>query len=151
MRQLMLWRLTLSLLLGGLASMPCWALTGQQLLTVQAAARQARDSCLKEMHHDTDEFLACVAEMLSKHQRSSEKQLGLAYLGLVGCMSAARISILHSDVCSRNYLVQADRLIKQLQAKDAELCSAVPGDCSMRLAQIKAMRTSAKAVKQQAN
>jgi hypothetical protein len=139
------WRSTLGVLLGGIIAMPVWALSDQQLKSVQSAAHQAHGSCLKEMHHDTDEFVSCVDQMRANSGASSERRLGLSYLGLVGCMSAARISTLHSDVCSRKYLVLTDRLIKQLRAKDTELCNAVPGDCNIRLAQIKAMR-SAKSV-----
>ena len=124
-----------------------WALTAQQLQTLQSAARQAQQVCLKEMHHDTDEFVACVDEMRISQKIPPEKHLGFAYLGLVGCLSAARISTLHSNVCSHDYLLITDRLIKQLHAKDIELCSAVPGDCTMRVAQIKAMRVATKAIK----
>ena len=138
-----LWLLLACLMLSGCA-LPCLALTLPQQQVVQSSAEKARQTCLKEMHHDTDEFVACVDRLLAEHKGLPEQQLGLAYLGLVGCMSAARMATLHSDVCTQSYLQVTDDLIKRLKAKDAELCQFVPGDCHTRLAQIRALRTSHK-------
>jgi len=121
---------------------PCLAMTVPQQQAAQSSAAQARQSCLKEMHHDTDEFVACVDRLLAEHKDGPAQQLGLAYLGLVGCLSATRMATLHSDICTRSYLQLTDGWIKRLKAKDAELCPLVPGDCSTRLAQIRALRTS---------
>jgi len=117
------------------------ALTQQQLQKVQFAAKDAMQLCLKAMHHDTDGFVICVDQMLARPENSVEHHLGFAYLGLVGCMSAARISTLHSDFCSRDYLQISDYLAKKLKAKDAEICPVVPGNCAIRLSQIKDMRS----------
>jgi len=121
--------------------LPCLSLTQQQMQVVQSAAQDARQLCLKAMHHDTDGFVICVDQMLARPGNSAEHQLGFAYLGFVGCMSAARMSTLHSDFCSRDYLQISDHLAKKLKAKDAEICPMVPGDCAMRLSQIKDMRS----------
>jgi len=132
-------------LLGGfflsMICLPCLSLTRLQLQTVQSAAQEARLLCLKAMHHDTDGFVICVDKMLSREGNTAEHQLGFAYLGLVGCLSAARISTLHSDFCSRDYLQLTDYIAKKLKAKDDEICPVVPGDCAMRLSQIKDMRS----------
>jgi hypothetical protein len=126
---------------------PSSALTAQQQQAAQSTAQQARQRCLKEMHHDTDEFVACVDQLLAEHNALPEQQLGLAYVGLVGCLSAARMATLHSDTCTRAYLQMTDSLIKRLKAKDAELCAWVPGDCAPRLAQIRLLRSSRPALK----
>lgn len=119
---------------------PSLALTTEQLKIVESAAQQGLKLCLKEMHHDTDEFVKCVNNLLVMQKMPQEKQLGFAYLGLVGCLSALRISTLHSDICSKDYLVLTDKLMREFQAKDLELCPMVAGNCSMRIAQIKSIR-----------
>jgi hypothetical protein len=121
--------------------MPCLSLTQQQMQVVQSAAQDARLLCLKAMHHDTDGFVICVDKMLSRDGNTAEHQLGFAYLGLVGCMSAARISTLHSDFCSRDYLQLTDHIAKKLRIKDEEICPVVPGECSVRISQIRDMRS----------
>lgn len=113
---------------GAFSAHTAQAITDDQLHLVRASASHARQVCLKEMHHDTDEFVECVDSMIQQASKSAERRLGIAYLGLVGCMSAARIATLHSDECSRSYLVLTDRTAKLLKAKDVELCSIVPGD-----------------------
>ena len=130
-------------MMGGMflcASQPSIALTNSQKTIVQSAAQQASQLCLKEMHHDTDEFVDCVNNLIETHKIFDEKQLGYAYLGLVGCLSAMRISTLHSDICTSHYLAVTDKLMKKYKVKDEELCSSVPGNCSVRVAQIKSLR-----------
>jgi hypothetical protein len=75
-------------------------------------------------------------------------ELGTAYLGLVGCLSAGRIATLHADACARDYLARVDRLRAKLRLSDAELCPVVPGECSGRVAQIEALRRDAKKVRE---
>jgi hypothetical protein len=72
------------------------------------------------------------------------EQLGTAYLGLVGCVSAARIATLHSDVCAQAYLARVDPLRKRFKLSDQDLCPTVAGDCRSRLAQIEALRRGSK-------
>ena len=137
--------LPLRIVLGGiflcLTCLPCLSLTQQQMQVVQSAAQDARQLCLKAMHHDTDGFVICVDQMLARPGNSVEHQLGYAYMGLVGCLSAARISTLHSDICTRDYLQISDHLAKKLKVKDAQICPVIPGDCAIRLSQIKDMRS----------
>jgi len=142
--QLFQFRTPLRSFLGGvllcLVSAPTFALSPQQLDAIESSASEARKICLKEMHHDTDEFVAYVDNLSTGSKVSVEKKLGYSYLGLIGCISANRISTLHSDICSKDYLVITDRLMKELKAKDHELCAAVAGDCTMRITQIKSLR-----------
>lgn len=127
-----------------LCSLPAWALDKAQWQILNLAAEQTAQACLHEMHHDTDEFSACVDARLLSAAGQPLQQLGTAYLGLVGCVSAARIATLHSDVCARAYLARVDTWRKRLKVTDQDLCPAVPGDCRSRLAQIEALRRGGK-------
>jgi hypothetical protein len=106
--------------------------------------QQTSQACLHEMHHDTDEFSACVDARLLSAAGKPLEQLGTAYLGLVGCVSAARIATLHSDVCAQAYLARVDPLRKRFKLSDPDLCPTVAGDCRSRLAQIEALRRDSK-------
>ncbi|KQU66178.1 MULTISPECIES: hypothetical protein [unclassified Rhizobacter] len=108
------------------------------------AVQQTSQACLHQMHHDTDEFSACVDARLLRAEGKPVEQLGAAYLGLVGCVSAARIATLHSDVCARGYLARVDALRKPLKLSHEALCPTVAGDCRSRLAQIEALRKGSK-------
>ena len=119
---------------------PAWALDEVQRQALHLAAKETGDKCLGKMHHDTDEFSECVDQELENSGKSPVKQLGQAYLGLVGCLSAGRIATLHAAECSVHYLRRADRLQKKLNVKDSELCATVAGNCPVRLAQIQALR-----------
>ena len=127
-----------------LCSLPAWALDKAQWQTLNEAVQQTSQACLHEMHHDTDEFSACVDARLLGAEGKPVQQLGTAYLGLVGCVSAARIATLHSDVCAKGYLARVDTLRKRLKLSDQDLCPTVAGDCRSRLAQIEALRQGSK-------
>ena len=130
----------LALMLCGLPAPPAWALDKAQWQVLNEAVQQTSQACLHEMHHDTDEFSACVDARLRGAAGKPMEQLGTAYLGLVGCLSAARIATLHSDECTRGYLARVEPLRKRFKLNDQALCPAVAGDCRSRLAQIEALR-----------
>ena len=119
---------------------PVFAMTEHQKQSLHSAALEGRQMCLKEMHHDTDEFVDCINGLLAQEKKSDDRRLGLAYMGLVGCLSAARMATLHSDVCSQDYLRLADRIRLKLNIKDTELCSIVVGNCPTRIAQVRVLR-----------
>jgi hypothetical protein len=131
-------------LLCGLQALPAWALDPAQRRALNEAVQQTSQACLHEMHHDTDEFSACVDARLLSAAGKPLEQLGTAYLGLVGCVSAARIATLHSDVCAQAYLARVDPLRKRFKLSDQDLCPTVAGDCRSRLAQIEALRRGSK-------
>ena len=131
-------------LLCGLQALPVWALDPAQRRALNEAVQQTSQACLHEMHHDTDEFSDCVDARLLRAAGKPAEQLGTAYLGLVGCVSAARIATLHSDTCARGYLARVDALRKPLKLSHEALCPTVAGDCRSRLAQIEALRRDSK-------
>lgn len=128
----------------GLQALPAWALGPTPWRALNEAVQQTSQACLHEMHHDTDEFSACVDARLLSAAGKPVEQLGTAYLGLVGCVSAARIATLHSDACARGYLARVDALRKRFKLSDQDLCPTVAGDCRSRLAQIDALRRDEK-------
>jgi len=128
----------------GLLALPVHALDKPRWQALTDAVQQTSQACLHEMHHDTDEFSDCVDARLLRSAGKPAEQLGTAYLGLVGCVSAARIATLHSDTCARGYLARVDALRKPLKLSHEALCPTVAGDCRSRLAQIEALRKDSK-------
>ena len=133
-------RTTGLVLLSAVLALPAWALDQDQWKALNVAAEQASHDCLHLMHHDTDEFSACVDTQFDRSAGKPATQLGVAYLGLVGCLSSVRIATLHADICTRSNLRRVDGLRKRLHVSDKELCPAVRGDCASRMAQIEAVR-----------
>lgn len=128
------------ILCGCLLAAPGWALTPAETAAMRDAAQGALHQCLALMHHDTDEFSACVDARLAAARAMPAAALGASYVGAVGCVSAGRMGTLHSDSCSQRYLHETAALQRRLRVSDEALCPLVPGDCRSRNARIAALR-----------
>jgi hypothetical protein len=47
---------------------PVFAMTEHQKQSLHSAALEGRQMCLKEMHHDTDEFVDCINGLLAQEK-----------------------------------------------------------------------------------
>ncbi len=116
------------------------AFAGKLDSDIKQGADEVIHGCLPLMHHDTDEFSACVDALLTKKDLPLRTQLGISYAGLVGCLSANRMATEHSEICSRTYLNLHDRLKRRVAISDQGMCVYVMGHCASRVALIQAMR-----------
>ncbi len=110
------------------------------LAMITNAASMAQKQCNDLMHDDADEYVACVdalgQEVRGKGHSAQYQRLGIAYFGWVGAVHWARVGLPGADEAARRYFLRFQPLQKQLKLSDEALCSTVPGDCKVRLAQL---------------
>jgi hypothetical protein len=104
--------------------------------TVSASARDAQQQCHRLMHHDADEYEECIATLIRAAGQSRAKRLGISYFGWIGAMNSARVGLPGAQAAADRFLPIFRREQKSLGIADAALCTTVPGDCNVRLAQI---------------
>ncbi len=153
----------LALMLGGLAQSSGAAQSLPDEVTVAAAMAQQR--CYEFMHEDADEFVSCI-DALSTHASAASasatahsprpsgvkddrtlrwRRLGILYFGWVGANNSARVALPGADAAAARYFQRYQRERRALGIDEPTLCTAVAGDCTMRLAQIKAQQRQSQA------
>jgi hypothetical protein len=105
--------------------------------TVSASARDAQQQCHRLMHHDADEYEECIATLIRAAGQSRAKRLGISYFGWIGAMNSARVGLPGAQAAADRFLPTFRRDQKSLGISDDTLCTTVPGDCTVRLAQIR--------------
>jgi hypothetical protein len=122
-----------------LLTMPVAQAAGEDLAMIATAASMAQKQC-NLMHNDADEYVACVdalgQEVKGKANLAQYQRLGIAYFGWVGAVHWGRVGLPGADEAAQRYFLRFRPLQKQLKLSDEALCSTVPGDCKVRLAQL---------------
>lgn len=124
------------------AMAPVSAGIGTDMAIVAAAAAEARQRCHAFMHEDADEYVGCIDTVLRRAETSKDgpeqlaRQLGVVYFGWVGANNSARIALPGASVAAERYRRLLRTLQTRLAISDEKLCSAVPGDCRTRIAQL---------------
>jgi len=105
--------------------------------TVSASARDAQQQCHRLMHHDADEYEECIGMLIRSAGQNRAKRLGISYFGWIGAMNSARVGLPGAQAAADRFLPTFRRDQKSLGISDDALCTTVPGDCTVRLAQIR--------------
>ena len=105
----------------------------QQVL--EAAAKESQDACYKHIYRDTNAYAQCVRDLRVAKKSKPLAALGVTYFGFVGALSYMRISQAGTDQIAYEFLQSAQIQQKKLGIDDQALCSIVPGDCVVRIAQ----------------
>ena len=109
---------------------------------ITAAAQNAQQRCFEFMHEDADEFISCIdaiEQAINRHAPGWRyRQLGIDYFGWVGANNSARVALPGADTAARLFLQSYQRERRRLRIDERSLCAAVAGDCTVRLAQIRA-------------
>jgi hypothetical protein len=103
---------------------------------VARATRLAQSGCQMKLHHDADEFVDCIDDMLKATRGSAHTRLGIEYFGWVGALNSARMSLPGAMGAADRYLRQFRKTQKRLHVTDDALCKTVPGDCRQRNARM---------------
>lgn len=110
------------------------ATTAQDMTT---AALQTQKQCQMQLHHDADEYIVCVDQLLAAHHKPNAVRLGIEYFGWVGALNSARISLPGAAFAADRYLRQFRKTQRALKVDDMTLCQTVPGNCTERLARMR--------------
>jgi hypothetical protein len=110
----------------------------QHRVLVEAAA-QAQSECFKQMYRDSNAYTQCIRNLRNAQPPKSLKRLGVEYFGFVGALSYMRVSHQNATTIAGEFLSDFRRTQASLGVDDAKLCSAVPGNCEVRMAQTREM------------
>ena len=109
---------------------------------VAAAALRTQAQCQMKLHHDADDYVVCVDDLLKANKAGRAVQLGIEYFGWVGALNSARMSLPGSMDAAQSYLRMFRKTQRRLSVSDAALCATVPGDCRERIARMRLMEGS---------
>jgi hypothetical protein len=106
------------------------------------AAMAAQEKCYKQMYRDSNAYAQCLRDMRSEQLKSPLKKLGIEYFGFVGALSYMRVGHINSDRIAAEFLQAYRQTQKKVGISDSDLCSTIPGDCTVRMAQTKEMEAA---------
>ena len=121
-----------------------WAhtLTDKERQTVVDGAQQAKTACYKTIYRDTNAYSQCVRDLVAPEKPGSYKRLGAEYFAFAGAMAYVRVSQAGAEQAAVEFLKKYRSTQKRLGVDDAALCATVPGNCTVRIAQSKAMEAA---------
>jgi hypothetical protein len=109
---------------------------------LETAAKESQDACYKQIYRDTNAYAQCIRNLREAKKIKPLEALGVTYFGFVGALSYMRVSQAGTDLIAYEFLQSAQNQQKALGIDDQAICSTVPGDCVVRLAQIKQLQAS---------
>ena len=139
-KNLLLWAL--------LWALPCQPLLAADRLSdherqrVVDGAQQAQTVCYKTIYRDTNAYSQCIRDLVEPEKRNSYRRLGAEYFAYVGAMAYVRVSQAGAEQAAVEFLKKYRRTQKRLRVDDEALCATVPGNCTVRIAQSKAMEAT---------
>jgi hypothetical protein len=110
--------------------------------TIADAAAAAQQQCYKHMYRDSNAYAQCLRDMRNAQAHAPLKKLGIEYFAFVGALSYMRVGHGNADQIAAEFLKDYRVTQKKVGISDAALCSSVPGDCTVRLAQTRAMEAA---------
>lgn len=110
-------------------------LSPQKQQALEAAAKESQDACYTQIYRDTNAYAQCVRNLRDAKKSKPLAALGVTYFGFVGALSYMRISQAGTDQIAYEFLQSTQVQQKKLGIDDQALCSTVPGDCAVRIAQ----------------
>lgn len=112
----------------------------QQAIAEAAEAAQAQ--CYKHMYRDTNAYAQCLRDMRTAQGKTPLKKLGVEYFAFVGALSYMRVGHMNAGQIAAEFLKDYRLTQKKVGISDTALCSTVPGDCKVRMAQTREMETA---------
>ena len=104
-----------------------------------AGAELARAECEKLIHFDTFEFEDCINKLGNQKSLNIYQQLGIAYFGYVGANDSYRMGMYGAESTAQFFLDRVRKLQRKTGTNSYTQCRIFPGDCEMRMAQMKAL------------
>ena len=110
--------------------------------TVADAALAAQTQCYKHMYRDSNAYAQCLRDLRNAQANAPLKKLGTEYFAFVGALSYMRVGHGNADQIAAEFLTDFRRTQKKLGISDAALCSTIPGNCTVRLAQTRELEAT---------
>ncbi len=126
-----------------LGQVPCaWAKPDARQQTISDAAATAKEQCYKHMYRDSNAYAQCLRDLRHTQNGSSLKKLGVEYFAYVGALSYMRVGHMNAEQIAAEFLKDYRLTQKKVGISDADLCSTIPGDCTVRMAQTHEMEAT---------
>jgi hypothetical protein len=110
--------------------------SSSRLSVVTQAALRTQQQCQMLLHHDAEDFVDCVDDLIKPHRKPTLERLGVEYFGWVGALNSARMSFPGANDAADRYLRRFRKTQRQLRITDDALCTTIPGDCLSRNARM---------------
>jgi hypothetical protein len=94
------------------------------------------------MYRDSNAYAQCLRDLRNAQNNSSLKKLGVEYFAFVGALSYMRVAHMNADQIAAEFLKDYRLTQKKVGISDAALCSTIPGDCTVRMAQTHEMEAA---------
>lgn len=114
---------------------PSHALTANETEALRSSVEAARLECAPKIHFDTYTFNRCIDQRLAKYHKNDIARLGTGYAGFAVALSTTRVGMPGAEESAQYFYWHYRPLQQKLGIDDATLCSSLPGDCTIRLAQ----------------
>lgn len=114
---------------------PGYALTANEAEVLRSSVEAARLECAPKIHFDTYTFNRCIDQRLTKYPKNAIARLGTGYAGFAVALSTTRVGMPGAEESAQYFYWRYRPLQLKLGIDDATLCSSLPGDCAIRLAQ----------------
>ena len=114
---------------------PSHALTANETEALRSSVEAARLECAPKIHFDTYTFNRCIDQRFSQYPKNAIARLGTGYAGFAVALSTTRVGMPGAEESAQYFYWRYRRLQLKLGIDDAALCSSLPGDCTIRLAQ----------------
>lgn len=83
-----------------------------------------------------------MRDLVEPEKSRSYKRLGTEYFAYVGAMAYVRVGQAGAEQAAVEFLKKYRSTQKRLGVDDKSLCATVPGNCTVRIAQSKAMEAA---------
>lgn len=98
-------------------------------------AEEARSLCAQKIHFDTYAFERCMDDLAKKSGKDDLGRLGIEYAGFAVALSTTRVGMEGAEGTAQHFYWRYRPLQKKLGIDDVSLCTCLPGDCRIRVAQ----------------
>lgn len=102
---------------------------------LNARASEAREACAAKIHFDTYSFESCIDKLSKNYNKDALSQLGTYYAGFAVALSTTRVGMTGAEETAKHFYWRYRPLQTKLGIDDMTLCSTLPGNCQIRIAQ----------------
>lgn len=106
-----------------------------ELEKMKSKADETRLLCNNKIHFDTFSFENCVNKYAQQYKRNDLNRLAVTYAGFAIALSNTRTGMTGAEDTAKHFYWLYRPIQKRLGIDDMTLCSIIPTDCKIRVAE----------------
>ena len=110
-----------------------------KLEEMRAKADETRLLCNNKIHFDTYAFENCVSNFAKQYPRDDMNRLSIMYAGFAIALSNTRTGMTGAEDTAKYFYWRYRPIQTKLGIDDMTLCSLIPTDCKIRVAETRAL------------